>query len=786
MLRVSTAFKVARASRTFASVSSKVALSNLEANKYVKYEAMDSNIKVVRDRLQHPLTLAEKIVYGHLDDAKNQEIARGASYLRLRPDRVACQDATAQMALLQFMSAGLPQVAVPTTVHCDHLIEAQKGNEKDLARAVDINKEVYDFLATASAKYNIGFWKPGSGIIHQIILENYAFPGGLMIGTEYVTFFWFEETGLTRHKISHTPNAGGLGMIAVGVGGADAVDVMANIPWELKCPKVIGVKLTGKLSGWTSAKDVILKVAGILTVKGGTGAIVEYFGPGVESLSCTGMATICNMGAEIGATTSVFPYNHRMSDYLRATNRSEIAAHADKFAHNLRADDGAKYDQIVEINLDTLEPHINGPFTPDLATPISQLKAVATKAEWPLEIKSALIGSCTNSSYEDMSRSANLAQQALDAGLTAKSQYYITPGSEQIRATIARDGQMDVLTKAGGVVLANACGPCIGQWDRSDTKKGEKNTIVTSYNRNFTGRNDGNPATHCFVTSPELVTAMSFAGSLTFNPLTDSIPTPSGKPFKFSPPKGLDLPTRGYDAGENTYQAPPSDRSDVNVVVSPSSQRLQLLEPFAKFDGADPADLPVLIKVLGKCTTDHISAAGPWLKYRGHLDNISNNMLIGAINSENGEANKVRNTFTGKFGGVPDVARDYKARNVRWVVVGDENYGEGSSREHAALEVRHLGGAAVIVKSFARIHETNLKKQGVLPLTFANPADYTKIRPDDKITIEGVKTLTPGKPLTVVAKHADGSVDKFAVNQTFNENQISWFKAGSALNAMAQ
>ncbi|KAJ3349497.1 Aconitate hydratase mitochondrial [Allomyces javanicus] len=754
--------------RTLAS-QAQVPLSNLESDKYINYARMQQNIDIVKDRLQHPLTLAEKIVYGHLDDAKNQDIARGSSYLRLRPDRVACQDATAQMALLQFMSAGLPTVAVPTTVHCDHLIEAQKGGDKDLPRAAEINKEVYDFLATCSAKYGIGFWKPGSGIIHQIILENYAFPGGLMIGTD-----------------SHTPNAGGLGMVAVGVGGADAVDVMANIPWELKCPKVIGVKLTGKMNGWTSAKDVILKVAGILTVKGGTGAIVEYFGPGVDSLSCTGMATICNMGAEIGATTSLFPYNKRMSDYLVATNRASIAQAADSFRHHLTADEGAKYDQIIEINLDTLEPHINGPFTPDLATPISQLKTAATKNAWPLDIKSGLIGSCTNSSYEDMSRSADLAQQALDAGLKAKAQYFITPGSEQIRATIARDGQMEVLTKAGGVVLANACGPCIGQWDRSDVKKGEKNTIVTSYNRNFTGRNDGNPATHCFVTSPELVTALSFAGSLEFNPLTDAIKTPDGKEFKFRAPVGKDLPPKGYDPGMNTYQAPPADRSAVQVVVDPKSTRLQLLTPFTAFDGKDPADMPVLIKAKGKCTTDHISAAGPWLKYRGHLDNISNNMLIGAINAENGEANNVRHQITGKFDAVPAVARAYKAEGIKWVVIGDENYGEGSSREHAALEVRHLGGCAVIVKSFARIHETNLKKQGMLPLTFANPADYDKIKPDDRITIEGVTGLAPGKQLTVLAKHKDGSVDKIPVNQTFNENQISWFKAGSALNAMAQ
>jgi len=746
----------------------KVPMSLFEKDKHINYKRIDDNLKIVRDRLGKPLTLSEKIVYGHLDDAKNQDIQRGKSYLKLRPDRVACQDATAQMALLQFMSAGLPTVAVPTTVHCDHLIEAQIGGSKDLARAKDINNEVYEFLSSCSAKYGIGFWKPGSGIIHQIILENYAFPGGLMIGTD-----------------SHTPNAGGLGMVAVGVGGADAVDVMADIPWELKCPNVIGVKLTGQMGEWTSAKDVILKVAGILTVKGGTGAIVEYFGSGVQSLSCTGMATICNMGAEIGATTSLFPYGNRMADYLKATNRANIASIADGFKHNLVADEGAKYDQVIEIDLNKLEPHINGPFTPDLATPISKLKETAVKNNWPLDVKVGLIGSCTNSSYEDMSRSASLAQQAMDHGLKAKSKFVITPGSEQIRATIERDGQMDVLTKAGGVVLANACGPCIGQWDRKDVKKGEKNTIVTSYNRNFTGRNDANPATHCFVTSPELVTALAFAGDLRFNPLKDELVGADGQKFKFEPPTGADLPPRGYDPGEDTYQSPPSDRSAISVKVEPKSQRLQLLEPFMAWDGKDVTNMPILIKVKGKCTTDHISAAGPWLKYRGHLDNISNNMLIGAINSENGKANKIKNIFTGAFDAVPKVARDYKAKNLPWVVIGDENYGEGSSREHAALEVRHLGGRAVIVKSFARIHETNLKKQGMLPLTFANPKDYDRVRPDDKVDIIGLTTFAPGKSLTVRLTHKDGSKEEFQVNHTFNANQISWFKAGSALNKMA-
>ncbi|KAI9591616.1 aconitate hydratase [Syncephalis fuscata] len=749
----------------------RVPMSCVEKGKFINYKRIEDNLAIVRKRLNRPLTLSEKIVYGHLDDPHHQDIERGVSYLKLRPDRVACQDATAQMALLQFMSAGLPQVAVPTTVHCDHLIEAQVGGVRDLARAEDINKEVYDFLSTASSKYGIGFWRPGSGIIHQIILENYAFPGGLMIGTD-----------------SHTPNAGGLGMIAVGVGGADAVDVMADIPWEVKCPKAIGVKLTGKISGWTSPKDVILKVAGILTVKGGTGAIVEYFGEGVDSLSCTGMATICNMGAEIGATTSVFPFNHRMGAYLRATNRSQIATASERFAHNLRADEDAKYDQVIEINLTELEPYINGPFTPDLATPLSKFKDAVESNNWPAELKVGLIGSCTNSSYEDMARSASIAKEALSHGLTSKSLFTVTPGSEQIRATIARDGQIDVLGAAGATVLANACGPCIGQWDRRDVKKGEKNSIITSYNRNFTGRNDANPATHAFVASPEIVTAMTFAGDLRFNPITDTLTGKDGEKFKFTAPYGDELPTNGYDAGENTYQAPPTDRVEaagVKVVVDPKSNRLELLTPFKKWDGKDPSNMPILIKVKGKCTTDHISMAGPWLKYRGHLDNISNNMLIGAINIENDKANCVKNVLTGEFDAVPAVARDYKAKNVPWVVVGDENYGEGSSREHAALEVRHLGGSAVIVKSFARIHETNLKKQGMLPLTFANPADYEKIDPSDRVDIVGVTNFTPGVPLTLRLHKADGKVVDITVNHTMNEGQIEWFKAGSALNLMA-
>ncbi|OBZ89981.1 Aconitate hydratase, mitochondrial [Choanephora cucurbitarum] len=746
----------------------KVAMSNLEQDKFINYQRIEDNLQIVRKRLNRPLTLSEKVVYGHLDDAENQDIVRGQSYLKLRPDRVACQDATAQMALLQFMSAGLPNVAVPSTVHCDHLIEAQVGGPKDLARAIDINKEVYDFLATATAKYGLGFWKPGSGIIHQIILENYAFPGGLMIGTD-----------------SHTPNAGGLGMVAIGVGGADAVDVMADIPWELKCPKVIGVKLNGKLNGWTSPKDIILKVAGILTVKGGTGAIVEYFGEGVNSFSCTGMATICNMGAEIGATTSMFPFNERMGDYLRATNRSAIADYAKAFSHNLRADENAQYDEVIEIDLDTLEPHINGPFTPDLATPLSKFKETAIKNDWPQELKVGLIGSCTNSSYEDMTRSASLIKQANEHGVKLKSKYTVTPGSEQIRATIERDGIMDTFTNAGGVVLANACGPCIGQWDRQDIKKGDKNSIITSYNRNFTGRNDANPQTHAFVASPEIVTALAIAGDMHFNPMTDSLVGADGNPFKLDPPSGEALPARGYDAGENTYQAPPSDRSSVNVAVDPKSNRLQLLEPFEKWNGKDITEVPILIKAKGKCTTDHISMAGPWLKYRGHLDNISNNFLIGATSNE-GNVNNVKNAFTGEYGAVPDVARDYKARGIKWVVFGDENYGEGSSREHAALEPRFLNGAAVITKSFARIHETNLKKQGMLPLTFANPADYDLVETDDKVSILGLTDFQPGKQLTVRLTKKDGSSKDIPVNHTFNEGQIKWFKYGSALNLMKE
>lgn len=749
--------------------AARVAMSKFDAHDYLPYQKLEENLSIIKKRLNRPLTLSEKVLYSHIDKPKDQEIKRGISYLRLRPDRVAMQDATAQMAMLQFISSGLPKVAVPSTIHCDHLIEAKTGGKEDLARALENNKEVYKFLKTAGAKYGVGFWNPGSGIIHQIILENYAFPGLLMIGTD-----------------SHTPNGGGLGGLCVGVGGADAVDVMANIPWEVKCPNVIGVRLTGKLSGWTSPKDVILKVAGILTVKGGTGAIVEYHGPGTESISCTGQATICNMGAEIGATTSVFPYNKRMSNYLKATGRGDIANEADKHMDLLTPDPDCKYDRLIELDLSTLEPHINGPFTPDLAHPVDKVGAAAKKNSWPMDIKVGLIGSCTNSSYEDMGRCASIIKEAMKHGLKSKIPFNVTPGSEQIRATIERDGIAQIMRDFGGTVLANACGPCIGQWSRSDVKKGEKNTIVTSYNRNFTGRNDANPATHAFVTSPEIVTAMSIVGHLDFDPRRDELTGKDGKKFKLSDPFAAELPSKGFDPGQDTYEAPPKDGSGVKVDVDPKSNRLQLLQPFDKWDGKDLVEMTVLIKVKGKCTTDHISAAGPWLKYRGHLDNISNNLFIGATNIENNEMNKIKNQVTGEWGAVPDVARFYKSKGIKWVAVGDENYGEGSSREHAALEPRHLGGRAIIVKSFARIHETNLKKQGMLPLTFDNPSDYDKIQPTDKISLLGLKNLAPGKPVDCEIKHKDGKVDKIKLNHSFNDLQIQWFKAGSALNRMKE
>jgi aconitate hydratase len=736
------------------------------------YEKYPARISAARKAVGRPLTLTEKILYAHLTQGEASEaFGRGVSYVDFNPDRVAMQDATAQMALLQFMQAGKDKVAVPSTVHCDHLIQAEVGATADLNKAKDKNREVYEFLSSVSNKYGIGFWKPGAGIIHQVVLENYAFPGGMMIGTD-----------------SHTPNAGGLGMIAIGVGGADACDVMAGLPWELKFPKLIGVKLTGKLSGWTSAKDVILKVAGILTVKGGTGAVVEYFGEGARSLSATGKGTICNMGAEIGATTSIFGYDEKSEAYLRGTERGDIADMANTIKEHLNGDaevyaDPEKYfDQVIEINLSELEPHVNGPFTPDLAWPLSKFAAAVKENGWPAKLDVGLIGSCTNSSYEDISRAASLAQQAVDKKLIAKSEYTITPGSEQVRYTVERDGFLDVFGKMGGVVLANACGPCIGQWARHGADKQEKNSIITSFNRNFAKRADGNPNTHAFVASPEVVTALAIAGDLTFNPMTDTLTNEDGQQVKLDEPKGLELPTKGFAVEDAGYQAPAQDGSKVQVIVDPQSERLQLLEPFKAWEGTDLKGLKLLIKAKGKCTTDHISMAGPWLRYRGHLDNISNNMLIGAVNAYNEETNKVKNQLTGEYGEVPAVQRQYKLQGIGSIVVGDENYGEGSSREHAAMEPRFLGVRAILVKSFARIHETNLKKQGMLALTFANPADYDLIQEDDSIEILGLTEFAPGKPLTVVLNHADGSKDEIKVNHTYNEGQIEWFKAGSALN----
>ena len=736
------------------------------------YGRLAARVAAAREVVGRPLTLAEKILYAHLwDGPASRAFARGADYVDFAPDRVAMQDATAQMALLQFMSAGRARVAVPSTVHCDHLIQAKSGAAADLAEALSVNSEVYEFLASVSNKYGIGFWKPGAGIIHQVVLENYAFPGGMMIGTD-----------------SHTPNAGGLGMVAIGVGGADAVDVMAGMAWELKFPKLIGVKLGGKLRGWASAKDVILKVAGLLTVKGGTGAIVEYFGEGAESMSCTGKGTVCNMGAEIGATTSIFAFDETMARYLEATGRAEVAAAARTAAAHLRpdpevyADPAAYYDQVIEINLDELEPLLNGPFTPDLATPVSRMRAVAAEKGWPQKVEVALIGSCTNSSYEDMSRCASLVRQAREKKITAKAEFTITPGSELVRHTLEQDGLLAEFEGIGGVVLANACGPCIGQWARHrNGAADEPNTIVTSFNRNFAKRNDGNPKTHAFVASPEMVTALALSGDLGFNPAVDTIINDEGAAVKLDPPKGDELPARGFSCDDPGYAAPAADGSAVRVVVKPDSARLQLLEPFAP-NGGDLRGLRLLIKAKGKCTTDHISMAGPWLKFRGHLDNISNNCLIGAINAFNDAANSVRNPLTGEYGEVPATARACKAAGIGTVVVGDENYGEGSSREHAAMEPRHLGVKVVLVRSFARIHETNLKKQGMLALTFANPDDYGKIREDDEIDVIGLDAFTPGAPLTMVLRHADGTLDQFAVNHTYNDAQIAWYRAGGALN----
>ncbi len=740
------------------------------------YESLPAKVEAARKKLGHPLTLTEKILYAHLHkESPLKKYGRGQDYVFFAPDRVAMQDATAQMALLQFMMAGKDKVAVPSTVHCDHLIQAKVGADKDLAIANDINSEVYDFLASVSNKYGIGFWKPGAGIIHQIVLENYAFPGGMMIGTD-----------------SHTPNGAGLGMLAIGVGGADAVDVMADMPWELKMPKVIGVKLTGYLKGWTSSKDVILKVAGILTVKGGTGAVVEYFGPGARRLSCTGKGTIGNMGAEIGATTSTFGYDPAMKRYLKATGRADVARLADKVKEHLTGDPEVYknpkqyFDQVIEINLSKLEPHINGPYTPDLAWPISKFAQAVKDNGYPQKLEVGLIGSCTNSSYEDLSRAASLAKQAVAKNIKTKAEFTVTPGSEQIRFTVERDGILDDFEKMGGVVLANACGPCIGQWARHTDDPKRKNSIITSFNRNFSKRNDGNPNTHGFVASPEIVTAMAMAGDLAFNPLTDTLTNEDGKQVKLDPPVGIELPPKGFDVEDAGFIAPIKDGSGVDVNVAPTSNRLQLLTPFKPLTQDQVNDMRVLIKAKGKCTTDHISMAGPWLKYRGHLENISQNCYIGAINAFSGATNTVLNNETGEFGPVPDTAIYYRDNGIGQVIFGEENLGEGSSREHAAMEPRFLGVHAVIVKSFARIHETNLKKQGMLALTFVDNASYDLVRQDDKVSITNFTDFAPGKTLTVKLDHADGTSDSFEVKHTYNAAQIDWVRAGSALNKIRE
>ena len=736
------------------------------------YARLEDRVTEARKLTGKPLTASEKILYSHLWDVKSDRpYTRGADYVDFAPDRIACQDATAQMALLQFMQAGKQKVAVPTTVHCDHLIQAKSGAEVDLKSANSTSAEVFDFLESVSNKYGIGFWKPGAGIIHQVVLENYAFPGGMMIGTD-----------------SHTVNAGGLGMLAIGVGGADAVDVMADMPWELKFPKLIGVKLTGKLNGWTAPKDVILKVAGILTVKGGTGAIIEYFGEGAEAMSCTGKGTICNMGAEVGATTSTFGYDESMERYLRSTGRDDVADAANAVKEHLTADAEVYanpeqyFDQVIEIDLSTLSPHLNGPFTPDLATPIAEMSKVAKQNDWPLKVEWGLIGSCTNSSYEDLSRAASIAKQAVDKGLVTKAEFGINPGSEQVRYTAERDGLLSVFEDLNAKIFTNACGPCIGQWAREGADKQEKNSIVHSFNRNFSKRADGNPNTHAFVASPEMVAAVAIAGRLDFNPLTDKLINQNGEEVSLDPPSGMELPPKGFDVEDNGYLAPVEDGSSVNVVVKETSERLQLLTPFKPWDGDNIIGAKLLIKAHGKCTTDHISMAGPWLRFRGHLDNISNNCLIGAVNAFNQKTNFVKNQITGEYGGVPDVQRQYKAAGIETVVVGDHNYGEGSSREHAAMEPRFLGVKVVLVKSFARIHETNLKKQGMLGITFANEADYDLIQEDDTFNFVDLKDFAPGKQITVEVVHADGSKDTIMVNHTYNAQQIEWFKEGSALN----
>jgi len=740
------------------------------------YNQYESKIKKVRDKINKPLTLTEKILYSHLDDNQSIELfTRGKDYVFFLPDRVGLQDATAQMALLQFMMAGKDKVAVPSTVHCDHLIQAKLGADEDVETAKITNGEVYDFLESAANKYGLGFWKPGAGIIHQVILENYAFPGGMMVGTD-----------------SHTVNAGGLGMVAIGVGGADAMDVMAGMPWELKFPKLIGVKLVGKLSGWSSAKDVILKLAGMLTVKGGTGSIVEYFGPGADSISCTGKGTICNMGAEIGATTSVFGYGNKMKEYLLGTNRTEVVKLAEPIAHELRGDSECythpeKYfDQVVTIDLSELNPYINGPFTPDLATPINEFGDKVRKNNWPKTLDVGLIGSCTNSSYEDITRAASIAQQALDHDIKVKSQFTITPGSEQIRYTVERDGYLDIFRKIGGVVLANACGPCIGQWDREGSDQQKKNSILTSFNRNFAKRNDGNPNTHGFVSSPEIVTAMSIAGDLTFNPMSDPLINKDGEEIYLSEPKGIDFPPDGFDVDDDGFQAPSDNGKDSSIKIDPNSQRLQLLTPFSLWNHQDFSGMKLLLKAKGKCTTDHISMAGPWLKYRGHLDNISNNCFIGAVNAFNQKTNSVLNQITGKYGSVPEVQRFYQKEGISTLVIGDENYGEGSSREHAAMEPRHLGVKMILVKSFARIHETNLKKQGMLALTFSDKSDYNLIEECDTFNLINIDQFSPGNPIQLQVIHSNNTKDIIQCQHSYNQTQIDWFKAGSALNLIAK
>lgn len=740
------------------------------------YAALPERVEAGRRLMGRPLTLTEKILLAHVAEPLREPPVRRKTYVDFNPDRVAMQDATAQMAILQFMLAGRDNTAVPTTIHADHLIRAQYGVEQDLPIALQENAEVYDFLLSAARRYGMGFWKPGAGIIHQVVLENYAFPGGMMIGTD-----------------SHTPNAGGLGMVAIGVGGADAVDVMVGMPWELRWPGIIGVKLTGAFNGWTSAKDVILRVAGILTVKGGTGAIVEYFGPGARTISATGKGTICNMGAEIGATTSLFPFDAHMAAYLRATERADVAELAERLADYLVPDPEVEeeperfYDRVIEIDLTTLEPHVVGPYTPDLDRPISQLAAEVREKGYPVELSAALVGSCTNSSYEDLSRAADVARQAIAKGLKARTQFLINPGSEQIRKTVERDSHLGALQAIGATILANACGACIGQWRRTDVEKGQKNSIINSFNRNFAGRNDANPGTHSFIASPEIVTAFALAGRLDFNPLTDALVNERGELVRLDPPNGMELPTNGFVKDEEGLVLPPADRTGLEVKVDPNSDRLALLEPFEPWDGQDFLDMPVLLKAKGKCTTDHISPAGPWLKYRGHLDNISNNLFSGVVSAFDRPAGKGKNVITGETD-VPyaQIARDYKARGLRWVAIGDENYGEGSSREHAAMEPRHLGGVAIIARSFARIHETNLKKQGMLPLTFEDPADYDKIREDDRVSLLGLRDLAPGSKVRMVITHSDGTQEEVWLNHSFSENQIAWFKAGSALNLIRQ